>query len=359
MTELYAENLENKPKRLQPRAFVESISNLPLQNEFLPEFDVHVCEIVSSLSLSKSDQPTFEDALRRLKIRSRSCPNCGLPYRLKLIFFGYCITHQWTIWASLDRGTPLKILPRSLLEAPQFVISVDFESAMYGALSFKEFRIDRLDLMETAGSREYNLPRWSDLEVMSAVELQKIRPDGNRSRSISLERMLSTHDLFGGVRSIPRNVLDKINVRTTNFWEVRRIVTGGAVKLFEASPVNITPPEENHETQPARGCPPKIDAVRDGFFHWLIMMENKRLPGLTTAKTQISKLLTLLKDQNYVEKSAGPKTIKKHLEALKYIKKNEHKTVAYEWIPKAWAAPLEAWKKGKEIPYHLFDSIEM
>lgn len=355
----YSKNLENKPKRQKPAAFVESIWDLPLQNEFLPEFDIHVSKTVSSLSLPQSDLLSFGDAFRRLNELLRSCSKCGLPYHLKLIFLGYCVTHQWTMWASLERGTPLRIIPLSLIEAPQFTISLDFGSASYGSLEFKNFKIDRMDLMEVAGSPDYSLTRWSDLEIMRGVELQSIRPDGNRVRSISLARVLSANDLSGEVRTIPRSAREELGERMKTFWEGRRIITGGVIEQFEASGEIQKTPFEQQKSKRIHGRPNKIEVVRDGFFYWLEWLKGKKLPGLTTAKKQISELLILLYDQNYVEETAVPRTIKDNLEALNYIKINKEKTVRYEWIPEAWAGAFEDWKKEKKIPDELFDSIEM
>lgn len=348
MTKRYDEYLENKPERLRPDEFVKSIWNLSLQNPFLPEFDDHVRNIVSSMGLASEHNPNIGCALRRQAGSSSECEDCALPHSLKSIILGYCITHGWKVWASLERGTPARIVPSSLIEAPHFTISTDFSCAMYGALRLPIFRVDRMDLMKSVGSPDEGLSIWSEFEVMNAVKLQEVRPDGNRCRAISLERLLSGNELSGNLETIPRSVRQEIGERTKAFWVDRRLIVGGLIDpVVSEGMIEIS---ENDRPVAVRqiGRPHKRELVQIGFFFWLELMKDSVLPGITTAKKKIEDLLIEMNQQNIVEDTAHHKTIRDQLLHLGYLVKIEGSPIRYEWVPKAWKVPFAAWKKAEK-----------
>lgn len=346
-------SLENKPKRLRPRAFAKSIASLPLRNSLLPEFDNHAQKVAAQLNLSFSSETSFEHAFVHIRERVDGCANCAMPFSLKLIFFGYCVTHRWTLWATLERGTPARIVPLSLLEAPQFTIAPDLSTARYGALSFKILWWDRMDLMQSVGPPDFERTKWADRTIMDAVKLQEVRPRGERCRAVSMERMLLAHDLDGEIRTISRDLRSNISIRSEPFWATRRILTGGLIAPILASGTIERTSKEKPLDPRGRGRPSKRDIVEEGFFYWLELRDSGELPGITAAKKTIAQLLAKLKELKFVDDTADPKTIKTHLEAQGYLVKCEGVPVRYQWVRERWEPALKGWKNRKKISIDL------
>jgi len=295
------------------------------------------------LGLVEGSDSKLGQVLQQLD-HDRECTKRTIPQLLKLILLGYCVTHGWTLWASLERGTPARIVPRGLIEAPQFIISRDFRSARFGALGFRIVRVDRMDLMQNVSNPEYEVSRWTEYEIMNAVRLQETRPDGTRARSVSLDELLEASVLSDDVQAISRDVRRKIVERSEAFWAERKIVRGGIVE-----PVQAEGEAKVAWKSRGKGRPSKQELVQYGFFCWLERQNGRRLRGIMTAKTEIADLLKELKDSDIVGDTVHPRTIKDQLEELGYLAPRNDSPRTYKWVSEVWEEAFRSWKKWKEI----------
>ena len=344
-------NLVNQPKRMRPKDFLKSIEALPLRNRFLPEFDCHAIRLERELNSRDRGNMSIGAALLTVNDQQKSEAFGSLSFSLKQIIFGYAVTNSWTVWASLEHGTPIRVVPDGLFECSHFVVATDFSAATYGSLNFRISRVDRLDLMTHAGEQRFDETVWSEHTTMSAVNLQRVRPNGLRCRSVSLERMLKRNDLTTESRTVPKCTRKRVFHRTREYWADKSIVTGGKIDAFTATGSISVTSSASPKMKRSRGRQSKLPYVKVGFFQWMAVTKMKKLPAMTSAKQEIADTLGELKRSKNIEQTADPVTIRKHLIALGYYVPADGHEVMSEWIPSAWHADFKSWKQKNKITH--------
>ncbi|MEM9572719.1 MAG: hypothetical protein AAF996_14730 [Pseudomonadota bacterium] len=322
------------PRRLSHAEFFASIRNMELSNPLLPEFDVHVADFQRELGTESAKARTFDDAIDMINAGRRSDEIRVVTPALKKILVGYSYTHSWTIRVKFEKERDGMYLHLKLLESENLTVCSDFRLVQYGALSAIIVGVDRLDTSHRVGPHPKHLPILSEQTARNAVA--NLRDDPNlAAKKESMERMRSSGDLVGNLRTISRVVRDRVQVRRREFFAGRFQTSAGLIpKIVMYNGPSLT---KNNV-----GAPRKETIAREAFFNVLLHDDF----NISMTKAAVIRRMLVVANEFVV---ADLHKTNIHEDTCDSFLKRNGFWRDYTWHPELWKIAFARWKNAKNI----------